>query len=213
MTHTDFLHLITPHAEDFVAWLTFRCRTIADSMADVRQAVHQAVGDREFAWGMDTYFPTFARLVGHDYRLLSGALDQMVPLLSHVAIHGYQSLAAYAQALVDTHPDLPETDALRVTYRLFGWDGFGLPQTAIAALECLEPDMSESRSPELLSMMKSELAKARILGGDTPMYPVLKGRIWPQSVIQELTAEARRLGFAGVTYQGTDLLESRAVGG
>jgi hypothetical protein len=119
------------------------------------------------------------------------------------------TLVAWAQFLQGIFPDIAETEALQVIYRLVGYDSLDMPK-AIGDFALGAPDC-EFRNMPLEDFVMLDMAKARLyLPQDIPSYPILQGggapHDWPLETIKALIAGAEALGHQGVILQGTTAL-------
>ena len=205
----DLLQWLGQDAAGVMDWFVFRAECITQNLKRFSDAVHGSI-DREFAFGTDIYPPSLALLVGHRHADLGSVCDQVLPLLSHVEIHQLESLASMATMLMRWVPDLGEREALRVVYRLFGYDQFDLPES-IAELHLDKvgnPCDAEAYLTEALpQIVAAEMLKTRVnLGEQVPSYPVIKGTWWPTSTVRRLIDVSREVGHNGIVLQGTDSL-------
>jgi hypothetical protein len=209
----DFLQTLGHDGGGVVDWFNFRADVISRNLKRFREAVHRAVGP-DFAFGTDVHVPTFALLVGHRYRDLAEMSDQILPLLRHIAIHYLDNLASFASLLVQWADGLSESDALRLVYRLFGYDHFALP-TDIPSLHLDDPYGAAEQNLEALGdIVADELYKARLYSGDmVRSYPVIAGTSWPAATIRRLMAVAEDAGHDGIVFQGTSALFRYPKGG
>ena len=187
-----------------VDWFSFRARVLTDQLRQFKEAVVEAAGT-DAVFGTDTFPPTFAMLVGHNYREFLTWSSYTSPLISHVEIFILATLASYADLLCQWNEGLDETDALQFVYRLFGYDHLDLPET-LEALGVGTPDL-EMRYEKLYDIVSLELWRARLYNdGSIPSYPVIKGADWPKATVQRLMRDAEALGHDGIILQGTDSL-------
>lgn len=189
-------------------WFTFRCELLAVKFGAFRDAVHEAAGE-DFIFGTDTYPASLSPFVGHDHTRWDTFSDFASPLLSHVDIFPMQTMTAWAQFLQALCPDLDESQALQMIYRLVGYDDLGMPRTieefALGAPDC------EFRNVPLRDLVALDMAKARLyLPADIPSYPIIQGggapHHWPRETIEEIMAAAEETGHQGIIFQGVQSL-------
>jgi len=189
-------------------WFRFRCDLLARNLRRFRGAVH-AAGGQGFIFGADTYPASLAAYVGHDLSRWDEFSDFASPLVSHVDIFPLQTLAAWAGFLRGLHPSLSEAEALRIVYRLVGYDALPLPDS-VAAFALGEPD-GEYRNVPLKDLVLLDLAKAALyLPPGIPSYPIIQGGgapwMWPREIIEGIMAGAAEQGHRGVMFQGKQAL-------
>ena len=187
-----------------VDWFAFRARVITDQLRSFKEALVAAAG-ADVVFGTDTFPPSFAMLVGHNYRDFLSWSSYTSPLISHVEIFMLATLASSAALLCEWNQGLEESDALWFVYRLFGYDHLGLPET-LDALGVGTPDL-EARYDKVYDIVSLELRRGRLYNdGSIPSYPVIKGTTWPKATVQRLMQDADALGHDGIILQGTDSL-------
>jgi len=186
-------------------WFNFRADITSDNLRGLRQAVHGAT-TRPVVFGSDSFPPSFALLVGHRYADLAGsACDYTSTLISHVAFFVYATLASFADLLLQSVDGLAESDALRLTYTVFGYDHFAMPD-AIAGFHLGNWDLEEASTP-IADLVEKEFALARALNpGRVPSYPVIKGTLWSKETVRRLIRSAEAIGHEGIIFQGTTAL-------
>ncbi|MEA3407793.1 MAG: hypothetical protein U9R48_06915, partial [Chloroflexota bacterium] len=189
-------------------WFAFRCDLLADKFGAFRNAVHEAAGE-DFIFGTDTYPASLSPFVGHDHTRWDTFSDFASPLLSHVDIFPMQTMTAWAGFLQGLCPDLDESQALQMIYRLVGYDGLEMPHTieefALGAPDC------EFRNVPLRDLVALDMAKAKLyLPADIPSYPIIQGggapHHWPRETIEEIMAAAESIGHQGIIFQGVQSL-------
>lgn len=194
-------------------WFRFRCDLLARNIRRFRQSVH-AAGGEGFVFGADTYPASLAAFVGHNLSRWSEFSDFASPLVSHVDIFPMQTLVVWAGFLRGLQPALSEAEALRMVYRLVGYDRLGLPDS-VAAFALGEPDC-EYRNIPLADFVLLDLAKAALyLPEGIPSYPIIQGGgapwVWPREIIDRIMAGAAEQGHRGVMFQGTQSLVDFAL--
>ena len=203
----DFMQILGMK-QGIIQWFKFRSELLGRNVERFRDAVHAAAGD-DFVFGIDTYPASLSMFVGHNHARWAEFSDFASPLLSHVDIFPMGTLVAWAQFLRGIFPDIAETEALQVIYRLVGYDSLDMPKTigdfALGAPDC------EFRNMPLEDFVMLDMAKARLyLPQDIPSYPILQGggapHDWPLETIKTLIAGAEALGHQGVILQGTTAL-------
>jgi hypothetical protein len=189
-------------------WFRFRADLITSQLADLRTQVKDAV-NHPVGFIVDSHVPTFAPLAGHRYSDWARFSDAVSPLLSHLGSHYLDNFASLSEWIRVRLPELDEATALRLVYRLFGYQRFGLPPS-IAALGVQDrvgrhpTDEESSQLPQLPEIILHELRQARAEApAGLPSYPVLMGEVWPSQVIHQLAQQALDLGHDGVIFQGT----------
>jgi hypothetical protein len=203
----DVLQLLGMRA-GVLDWFRFRCELLARNLRRFRSAVH-AAGGKGFIFGADTYPASLAAYVGHDLSRWDEFSDFASPLVSHVDIFSMQTLVEWASFLRGLQPALSEAEALRLIYRLVGYDGLAMPDS-IAAFALGEPDC-EFRHIPLKDLVLLDLAKAALyLPRGIPSYPIIQGGgapwMWPREIIEGIMAGAAEQGHRGIMLQGTRAL-------
>lgn len=194
----DYLELLNSPA--LLDWFSFRARVISDRLGEFRSHLHNEVG-REIVFGSDTFVPSLAFLVGHQYKELTKALDFHSPLLPHVQVFINSTFASWAHYLCVGCPGLRESDALAAIYRLVGYDDLEMPLT-IDGLGVSRGVECEWECLPLEKVVAKELRKARLLNpGVIPSLPVIKGGLWPREVVRNLIQLVWDLGFEGILFQ------------
>jgi hypothetical protein len=198
----DLLLALGQDAGGLADWLNFRADAFSRNLKRFRGAVRAATGP-DFSFGSDAHYPSFAALVGHRYGDLGTICDHILPLLAHNEIHCLDNLATFATLLTRWSDGLEEQTALRLAYRLFGYDRFALPET-VAGLHLGNPPSAEPGLAALGDIVADEMIKARLYSGEAvPSYPVIKGAIWPAATVRRLIAAAQESGHDGIVFQGT----------
>lgn len=189
-------------------WFRFRGDLIARNVKRFHSAVHRAAGDR-FIFGADNYPASLSLFAGHDQTRWGEFSDFASPLLSHVDAFPMKTWVAWAQSLQRWFPQLAESEALQLAYRLSGYADLALPDN-IADFALGQPDC-EYRNIPLREVVRSDMAKAKLyLPKELPAYPILQGGgapwDWPLPIVQQLMADALELGYDGYIFQGTSVL-------
>lgn len=200
----DFMQLVGVR-EGVIRWFKFRSDLLARNLRRFREAVHATAGEG-FIFGADTYPASLSMFVGHNHARWADFSDFASPLLSHVDIFPMQTMVVWAQFLQSCVAGLAEAEALRVIYRLVGYDGLGMP-TSIADYALGTPDC-EFRNIPLRDFVALDMAKAKLyLPEGIPCYPIIQGggapHDWPREIIEELMTDAEQIGHDGVIFQGT----------
>jgi hypothetical protein len=191
-------------------WFQFRADVLTRNLSRFRRQIHRLAGPR-MIFGADTYPSSLAMLAGHDQTRWGEGSDFASPLISHVDIFVMKTWTAWARFLQQNIAHLSEPDALKITYRMLGYDSLSLPES-IAHMAIGEPDC-EFRNIPLRELLALDMAKARLtLPADLPSYPIVQGggapHLWPRSIIEGIIEDATRLGHQGVMLQGTASLMS-----
>jgi hypothetical protein len=189
----------------FLDWFNFRADLISANLRQMRAAVHETAKGK-MIFGSDNFPPSFALLVGHRYAdFCTEASDFTSPLISHVGIFVYATLASTADLLMQNVQGLEEADALRLSYALFGYEHLKMP-SAIGDYHLGQIEYEESAAP-LAEIVEKEITLARALnGGQVPSYPVIKGGLWSKETVQRLIRTAEELGHEGLIFQQTGAL-------
>lgn len=196
---------VLPETADLARWLDFRCDLIARNLRRFRQAVRSS--GRPVLFASDTYPPALAAIVGHRYADWPSHSDFYSPLLSHIFAFITMGFANWTRFFQEQVADLSEGDALRLLYRLTGYDELGMPET-IEALGLDRPD-GEFRQVPIVGLMERDLAKSRLYASaEIPSYPIVQGGVWPPIVVRRLVDAAERIGHDGIIFQGTGSLVS-----
>jgi hypothetical protein len=194
----------------FLQWFRFRADVLTRNLARYRNRIHQVAG-AQMIFGADTYPSSLAMFAGHDQTRWAECSDFASPLISHVDIFVLKTWVAWARFLQQNMPQLSESDALRLVYRLAGYDSLELPET-VSQMALGQPDC-EFRNIPLRALLALDMAKARLtLPAGLPSYPIIQGggapHMWPPRIIKEVIEDAERLGHQGVMLQGTASLLS-----
>ena len=193
-------------------WFQFRADVLTRNMSRFRNRIHQAAGP-QMIFGADTYPASLAMFAGHDQSRWGECSDFASPLISHVDIFVMKTWVAWERFLQQNIAQLAEPEALRLIYRMTGYDSLGLPEN-VAQIAIGEPDC-EFRNIPLRELLALDMAKARLmLPAGLPSYPIIQGggspHLWPRSIIERVIEDAARLGHQGVMLQGTTSLLSEA---
>lgn len=209
----DYLQLLGVK-EGVIQWFKFRSDLLANQFARFHAAVHIAAGE-QFIFGTDTYPASLSMYAGHNHARWGEFSDFASPLLSHVDIFPMHTMVVWARFLQSLWPDITEAEALRVVYRLVGYDALAMPNNY--ADYALGPDPGptwrgepdcEWRHIPLRDLLYLDMAKARLyLPADLPSYPIIQGggapHDWPRHIITQIMTDADALGHNGVIFQGT----------
>jgi hypothetical protein len=182
-------------------WLRFRAALLTRNLKRFRQAVRAGAGPG-VVFGTDTHPASLASFVGHNQADWSECSDFASPLVSHVPAFVVGTLVEWTRWIRQVNPGLSEPDALRLVYRLVGYDGLGLPETLEGY--CLDDPARMLRTIPLTELVIHDLTKARLsLPREIPSYPVIHGKGWPRKAIVTIMAGADEAGHDGVIFQGT----------
>lgn len=126
----DFLAILG-HDSLLLDWFNFRAQSVADHMASLTAAVHDAVGD---ACPVDSHLfpPAIAYLSGQDFAIWENAVDRLTPGWGDVVgweLSQANTFAIWAEKLCAHVTGLDEAMALTVIYRLFGYEQVAMPLT------------------------------------------------------------------------------------
>jgi hypothetical protein len=204
---TDLLQVLGVDGGGVLDWFNFRADVISGNLKRFKQTVKAEV-KREFAFGSDAHYPSMAMLVGHRYKDLGSICDQILPLLSHNAIHYMDNLGSFASHLTQWNNGLSERDAVRLVYMLFGITYPGMPKT-VTDMDLENPMEAEKTLQTVIpEIIASEMYKAKLYSGDNvPTYPVIKGSLfWSSLNVKKLMQTALDTGHNGIILQGTDAL-------
>jgi hypothetical protein len=182
----------------FDLWFDARCRLLEESMERFRAAASSG-GRPEMFFGENAFGPNSARLCGQDYQRLAGSCAFLQPLLGYVLWHGLQPIVAWATWL-QRQSRLEEAVAIRVAASLMGLPGLSLPDR----LADLGRD-DEGPVALIRDIVGGQLDQA-FVPGSPPLYPVFRGRGWPEGLALAMARRARDLGAEGVFFQGTEVL-------
>lgn len=173
----DFLRWLGDD-EVVLEWLECRALLLAGQMEDFRGAVRDAAGE-EKVFGSDVFPPSIALLGGHLYEAWEKGADYLTGGSSFGGVVGWATTVTnlaseWAPALCRTVAGLTEEEALRLIYRLFGYDDLDLPLSVEGI----------SRGPlPLEDMFAREVA--RLKGGASgaiPLYPPVSAQGDPERV-------------------------------
>ena len=180
----EFIGLCDGGAE-VLEWLRLRATLLSVQMQRFRAAVEEVVGDKPF--GSDVFPPSVALLGGHDYADWAGGANYLTGGSSFGGNVGWATMVTnlageWGAALCRTVADLAQGEALELTYRLFGYDDLGLPQT----FDGLKRDPLP-----LAAMFAREVAKLKAVHtADMRLYPPLSLSAAPELVGQLVGAVA-----------------------
>jgi hypothetical protein len=190
-----------PGLASALAWLNLRADILTRQLRRIGSGIKARV-DRPLTFGCDVHPPGVALIVGQRYADVPTYADWTGPILSHVETFANRGFARWAVLLRDLRPELSESTALELVYRLTGYAGLGYP-SAIEDLGVGQPDGEYRRVP-LLALVERDLAKARAYASHkAPCYPIIKGGGWPAEAITRMAAYAESVGHDGIIYQGT----------
>ena len=175
-----FWDLVAYLGEDaaILDWFRFRAALLADRMGGFRQAVQAASGD-ETVFGSDVFAPSIALLGGHDYPAWTRGADYLTGGSSAGGVVGWATAVTsvateWAPALCRAVSGLEEAEALRLVYRVFGYDDLDLPLTV--------QEIQDGPLP-LETIYAREVAKLRTLSGRSlPLYPPVSAQGGPERV-------------------------------
>lgn len=133
-TGPGFFDVLTAlgHDTQVLSWLKFRCDLLTARMRQFREAV-EGTG-RKIEFGTDCFPPTFALLGGHDYpeweRVVSFISGGFGGIVGWGGV-GPQLFGSWTRKLCGQTGSPRESDVLSLLYRLFGYDGLGLPRNLV----------------------------------------------------------------------------------
>lgn len=212
----DYMQLLGMK-EGVIQWFKFRANVLADQFARFHTAVHAAAGE-QFIFGTDTYPASLSIYAGHNHARWNEFSDFASPLLSHVDIFPMHTMIVWARFLQSLWPDVSESEALRVIYRLVGYDTLAMPINYTDYALGSDPGPAWRGEPDcewrhvpLRDLLRLDMAKARLyLPAGIPSYPIIQGggapHDWPREIIAQVMADADALGHNGVIFQGTTSL-------
>ncbi len=165
-------------------WFRFRAVLLAERMQEFREAVREAAGP-EVVFGSDVFPPSIALLGGHVYSEWERGADYLTGGSSFGGVVGWATTVTnlateWAPALCRIVQGLEEGEALRLIYRLFGYEDFGLPLS-----------VAEIRKGPLpvVEMYSREVGKLKALSsGNRPLYPPVSAGAEPEVVRQLCSA-------------------------
>ncbi|MSS71873.1 MAG: hypothetical protein EXS64_10335 [Candidatus Latescibacteria bacterium] len=194
-----FFDVLTALEHDYqiLSWFKFRCDLLTARMRQFREAADGT--GRKIDFGTDCFPPTFALLGGHCY----ADWEQVATFISGGFGGGVgwggvgpQLFAAWARLLCGWSKGLPESDALALLYRLFGYDVLKLPRT-VSGLEKNGFSVAEVVTHEVRKM---GLQKTGKVGS----YPPLVLNLTPEDLERVCDAVAES-GHQGVIASGVNL--------
>ena len=159
-------------------WFRFRATLLADRMGTFKRAVRAASDDAK-VFGSDVFAPSIALLGGHDYVAWAKGADYLTGGSSAGGVVGWATAVTsvateWAPALCRAVTGLEEEEALRLVYRLFGYDDLGLPVTV--------REIEEGPLP-LEAIYAREVGKLKALSGSSlPLYPPVSAQGDPEKV-------------------------------
>ena len=199
----DFLQMVGMDGA-VIDWFRFRSEVMTRNLTRFRLAVREAAGP-DILFGSDTYPASLSLYVGHNHTEWARFSDFASPLVSHIPAFVTNTLIEWARYVRSVNPALSETDALRLIYRLTGYDGVGLPET-IADYH-LEDASLFVRSVPVKDVVLQDVVKARLyLPPAIPSYPIIQGEGWPKETIDAIVEGIYQAGHDGVIFQGTGAL-------
>lgn len=173
----DFLSLL---ADDYQVseWLNFRAVLLAERMKEFRDAVREASGpDKVF--GSDVWPPSIAFLGGHIYSEWEKGSDYLTGGSSAGGVVGWATTvtnlaAEWATFLCETVDGLDEKDALRLIFRMFGFEDLELPDSVEGIRGGPLP---------IVEIYEREVRKLKaVASGNVPLYPPISVSGEPESV-------------------------------
>jgi hypothetical protein len=164
--------------EVVLEWLECRAVLLAEQMEGFRRAVREAAGEKK-VFGSDVFPPSIALLGGHLYDEWERGADFLTGGSSFGGVVGWATTVTnlateWAPALCRTVPGLTEEEALRLIYRLFGYDDLELP----FSIEGIRGDPLP-----LEEMFAREVARLKAAAsGRVPLYPPVSAQGRPEQV-------------------------------
>ena len=164
--------------EVVLEWLECRALLLSGQMEGFRRAVGDAAGEDK-VFGSDVFPPSIALLGGHLYEAWEKGADYLTGGSSFGGVVGWATTVTnlateWAPALCRTVAGLTEEEALRLIYRLFGYDDLDLPLSV--------EEIRKGPLP-LEDMFAREMA--RLKGGTSgaiPLYPPVSAQGTPERV-------------------------------
>jgi hypothetical protein len=179
-----------------VDWINCRADIVSRALARYKRAV-QTEASPTMLFGSDTFPPTFSLVCGQRYSDFMTCSDFTVVNLPWFDAHVTSSFAAFGRLLVE-RAGLSAEEALRLVYRLFGYDGLDLPLD----LETLAAGI-ERESRYITAAARREIEKGRLFNaGAVPSYAWIGGN-WPSDAVEALTATSEAVGHEGIVYNRT----------
>jgi hypothetical protein len=180
-------------------WFALRADLVARGIGGLRDAVKRGAR-RPVLFGADTYPPAVALVAGHRYADWPSHSDWTAPLLSHIASFLCWGFSAWAERLMGAVPGLGEALALKLVYRITGYDGLDMPLSTAALGR--GGGEGEYRHVPIAPLMERDLLKARAHASRViPCYPIIMGSVWPLPVVRHLMRYADEIGHDGIMLQ------------
>ena len=153
------------------------------------------------SFGQNAFGPQAAFVCGQSYETMTDVCDFLEPLLGYMEWHVLQPLAVWAD-LFAVAAGLDSIDAIQLSAELFSLEGIELPVSSHLAVTAGEgsPAVIEKTVGRQMEM----IAKRGL--SDVEYLPVLRGTGWSVETVGLLEAEAERIGFKSLFYQGTRVL-------
>ena len=164
--------------EVILEWLECRALLLVEQMEEFRTAVKNAAGE-EKAFGSDVFPPSIALLGGHLYDEWERGADYLTGGSSFGGVVGWATTVTnlateWAPALCGVVDGLTEEEALRLIYRLFGYDDFDLPLSVEGIRQGVLP---------LEEIFAREVARLKAgTSGNVPLYPPVSAQGEPERV-------------------------------
>jgi hypothetical protein len=179
-----------------VDWINCRADIVSRDLTRYKQAVQREVG-ASMLFGADTFPPTFALLCGQRYRDFMTCSDFTVVNLPWFDAHVTSGFGAFSRLLVE-RAGLAEEEALRIVYRLFGYEGVDMPLDLATLAGGIERD-----ARYITAAARREIEKGRLFNsGEVPSYAWIGGN-WPPDAVAALTAASEAVGHDGIVYNRT----------
>ena len=183
----DWLSWMGGASNEIVAWLELRCRLLAERMAQFRSVVQQtraaapalhpaAARSPECVWGSDVFPPSISIFGGHDYALWQQGADYLTGGSSHGGVVGWATAVTFlawewGRWLCTQVPGLDEDTALRLLYRLLGYDDLitGVGEALAAGKDATA---SAAGAPDKLPLTFAPLER-----GDVPVVAIMEREV------------------------------------
>jgi hypothetical protein len=181
-------------------WFQFRADSIMRATGAIRHKAEAAARLKGMKFGCMTFHPTFALLVGQRLADVSSAASFIVPQLLHWHVLHMQNFMALAEWFRINVKGLSEREALFTIYRLFGADGYPLPDS-YAAMPTDPGKGKQLNHAALEPIIASELHRLQKWSGAVEIFPMLNSALWPTETRERLTDLSLELGAKAVWYQ------------
>ncbi|MCL2122400.1 MAG: hypothetical protein FWH28_09150, partial [Clostridiales bacterium] len=174
----------------------FRRETVREGY----RRLEKVVRSHGVSFGTNAYPPFAVDATGQDYGDFEETCDFVQPLQSYIEFQRLMPIAAWGR-YIGQLARLDDVSAIAVSRTLLRLGDAVCPDTIKELDTCGEGDDATIRS-----ILKVEFEMLhQLLPKSYPILPVLRGKDWSRSVIDEYTAEAKRL-FGAYVLMGCDYL-------